>query len=176
MGFNKYLISLLLFVVFAPSAWAVDSVRVPHDTPAIDLTNAVEKHAAEGDRLQVSTAPGSDGITRRIEVEAKEPGTHPSWIVFALTNDTDEQIERLIVAPHFRMQDSGLIWPDLGATRISTITASQGFPGLLVDLQHGPASPSIPARPSHMSRSCARRTCRSSICGSRTPIRKKSPA
>ena len=129
MGFNKYLISLLLLlVVFAPSAWAVDSVRVPHDAPAIDLTNAVEKHAAEGDRLQVSTAPGSDGITRRIEVEAREPGTHPNWIVFALTNDTDEQIERLIVAPHFRMQDSGLIWPDLGATRISTVTASQGFP------------------------------------------------
>ena len=94
MGFNKYLISLLLLlVVFAPSAWAVDSVRVPHDAPAIDLTNAVEKHAAEGDRLQVSTAPGSDGIIRRIEVEAREPGTHPNWIVFALTNDTDEQIE-----------------------------------------------------------------------------------
>ena len=28
-------------------------------------------------------------------------GAHPSWIVFALTNDTDEQMERLIVAPAF---------------------------------------------------------------------------
>nr|WP_246207020.1 EAL domain-containing protein [Methylocystis heyeri] len=128
MGFKKYLLGLLAFLAFAPSAWAVDSVRVPHDAQAIDLTNAIEKHASQGDRLQVSTAPGSDGIVRRIEVGAKEPGTRPSWIVFALTNDTDEQIERLIVAPHFRLQGSGLIWPDLGATRISTITASQGFP------------------------------------------------
>ncbi|MFY9627366.1 MAG: EAL domain-containing protein [Methylocystis sp.] len=122
------MIGLLLFIAFAPAAWAIDSVRIPHDAQAIDLTNAVEKHASQSDRLQVSTAPGSDGIVRRIEVGAKEPGTRPSWIVFALTNDTDEQIERLIVAPHFRMQGSGLIWPDLGASRISAITASQGFP------------------------------------------------
>ena len=61
-------------------------------------------------------------------MRAREPGTQPNWIVFALTNDTDEQIERLIVAPHFRLVGSGVIWPDLGATRISAITASQGFP------------------------------------------------
>jgi len=128
VGLKSYLIGLLLFIAFAPAAWAIDSVRIPHDAQAIDLTNAVEKHASQSDRLQVSTAPGSDGIVRRIEVGAKEPGTRPSWIVFALTNDTDEQIERLIVAPHFRMQGSGLIWPDLGASRISAITASQGFP------------------------------------------------
>ena len=37
-------------------------------------------------------------------------------------------IERLLVAPHFRLAGSGLVWPDLGANRISAITASQGFP------------------------------------------------
>jgi diguanylate cyclase (GGDEF)-like protein/PAS domain S-box-containing protein len=126
--FTGYLLALILTTIFASAAGAVESVRVPPDAPAIDLTTAVETHAAQGDRLQVSTAPGTDGITRRIEVEAKEPGSRPSWIVFALTNDTDEQIERLIVAPHFRLQGSGLIWPDLGAKRLSTITASQGFP------------------------------------------------
>jgi len=61
-------------------------------------------------------------------VRAKQEGARPSWIVFALTNDTDEQIERLLVAPHFRLVGSGVIWPDLGATRIAAITASQGFP------------------------------------------------
>ena len=60
-------------------------------------------------------------------MRAKDPGTRPNWIVFALTNDTDEQIERLIVAPHFRLVGSGVIWPDLGAIRISAITASQGI-------------------------------------------------
>ena len=108
-------------------ARAIESTRVPLDASAIDLTRAVERYSSQGDRLLVSTAPGPDGIVRRIELRAKDPGTRPNWIVFALTNDTDEQIERLIVAPHFRLVASGIIWPDLGATRISTITASQGF-------------------------------------------------
>ncbi len=101
-------------------------MRVPPDAAAIDLTHWVENYSAQGDRIQVSTAPGSDGIVRRIEVHAKEPGGHPAWIVFALTNDTDEQLERLIVAPHYRMVGSGVIWPDLGSERITEITASQG--------------------------------------------------
>ena len=101
-------------------------MRVSPDSDAIDLTRAVERHSAQGDRIQVSTAPGADGIVRRIEVSALEPGAQPAWIVFALTNDSDEQLTRLIVAPHFRFVGSGLIWPDLGSSRITTITASQG--------------------------------------------------
>jgi hypothetical protein len=30
-------------------------------------------------------------------------------MVFALTNDTDEQIDRLLVAPHFRLVGSGVV-------------------------------------------------------------------
>src|SRR6202035_3354442 len=40
----------------------------------------------------------------------------------------DEQIDRLIVAPHYRMVGSGLIWPDLGRSRIVYITPSSGDP------------------------------------------------
>jgi len=123
---------LILAAGCAPSG-AIESVRVPLDSQAIDLTRAVESYSSQGDRLQVSTAPGSDGIVRRIEVRAKQEGARPSWIVFALTNDTDEQIERLLVAPHFRLVGSGVIWPDLGAIRINAITASQGFPPELED-------------------------------------------
>ena len=43
-------------------ARAVESVRVSPDSDAIDLTRAVERHSAQGDRIQVSTAPGADGI------------------------------------------------------------------------------------------------------------------
>ncbi len=43
----------------------------------------------------MSTAPGADGIVRRIEVSALEAGAQPAWIVFALTNDSDEQLTRL---------------------------------------------------------------------------------
>jgi len=110
----------------APPALAVQSVRVSADSDAIDLTRAVERYSAQGDRIQVSTAPGADGIVRRIEVSALEAGAQPSWIVFALTNDSDEQLTRLIVAPHFRLVGSGVVWPDLGSSRITTITASQG--------------------------------------------------
>lgn len=113
---------------FISSADAVDSIRVLPDAPAMDLTHIVEHYGAQGDRLQISTAAGADGIVRRIEVSAREAGSQPSWIVFALTNDTEEQIERLVVAPYFRLVGSGLLWPDLGATRIAAITASYGFP------------------------------------------------
>ena len=131
MTFLSRLLRICLAAIVLASgvlpARAIESTRVPLDASAIDLTRAVERYSSQGDRLLVSTAPGPDGIVRRIEVRAKDPGTRPNWIVFALTNDTDEQIERLIVAPHFRLVASGIIWPDLGATRISTITASQGF-------------------------------------------------
>jgi len=124
----RFLLVLLPLLFSLGSASAIESVRVPLEAKAIDLTRAFEMYHSDNDRLVVSTAPGADGIVRRIEVHAKDEGTRPDWIVFALTNDTNEQIERLLIAPHFRLVGSGVIWPDLGASRISAITASQGFP------------------------------------------------
>jgi diguanylate cyclase (GGDEF)-like protein/PAS domain S-box-containing protein len=108
----------------AGTACAVDAVSVRSDSPAIDLTGILEFQKSENDRLQVSTAPGPDGIVRRIEVRAREGGTN--WLVFALANNTDDQLDRLIVAPHYRIVSSGLLWPDLGLSRIATITPSTG--------------------------------------------------
>jgi diguanylate cyclase (GGDEF)-like protein/PAS domain S-box-containing protein len=124
-GLRVLLLVALVLLACRP-ALAVQSVRVSADSDAIDLTHAVEHYSAQGDRIQVSTAPGADGIVRRIEVSALEAGAQPAWIVFALTNDSDEQLTRLIVAPHFRLVGSGVVWPDLGSSRITTITASQG--------------------------------------------------
>ena len=107
-------------------AAAVEAVNVRVDAAAIDLTDAVEFQRTDGDRVQVSTAPGPDGIVRRIEVRAREAGSN--WAVFALANNGDEQIDRLIVAPHYRMVGSGLLWPDLGISRIVYITPSSGDP------------------------------------------------
>ena len=94
------------------------------DASAIDLTAATELMKTETDRIQVSTAPGPDGIVRRIEVRAREGNTN--WAVFALANNSDEQIDRLIVVPHYRMVGSGLFWPDLGLSRVVAITPSSG--------------------------------------------------
>jgi hypothetical protein len=96
----------------AGSAYAVDAVSVRSDSPAIDLTGILEFQKSDTDRIQVSTAPGTDGIVRRVEVRAREGGTN--WVVFALANNTDDQLDRLIVAPHYRIVSSGLLWPDLG--------------------------------------------------------------
>jgi diguanylate cyclase (GGDEF)-like protein/PAS domain S-box-containing protein len=108
------------------AARAVEAINVHADAPAIDLTDAVDFQHTEGDRIQVSTAPGTDGIIRRIEVRARAIGNN--WAVFALANNGDEQIDRLVVAPHYRMVGSGLLWPDLGLSRIVYITPSSGDP------------------------------------------------
>jgi diguanylate cyclase (GGDEF)-like protein/PAS domain S-box-containing protein len=117
-------LAIVLTIFAASAAWAVDAVNVRLDAPAIDLTNAVIQQKTESGRIQVSTAPGPDSIVRRIEVRAREGGTN--WAVFALTNNSDEQIDRLIVVPHYRMVGSGVIWPDLGLSRIVAITPSSG--------------------------------------------------
>jgi diguanylate cyclase (GGDEF)-like protein/PAS domain S-box-containing protein len=117
----------LAIVLLVPSATrAVEAINVHSDTQAIDLTDAVDFQHTEGDRIQVSTAPGADGIIRRIEVRARAGGGN--WAVFALANNGDEQIDRLVVAPHYRMVGSGLLWPDLGLSRIVYITPSSGDP------------------------------------------------
>lgn len=114
--------------VFAASAaFAIEPIKIARDDVALDLSGAVEIYRNQGENFQVSTAPGPDGIVRRIEVEANDKRFTGDWAVFALANTTDQQLDRLIVAPHFRLVNSGIFWPDLGSTRIAAITPSEGF-------------------------------------------------
>jgi len=106
----------------APPAGAVEAVNVRSDASAIDLTAAVELQRTETDRILVQTAPGADGTVHRIEFRAREGSTN--WAVFALANSGNEQIDRLIVVPHYRLVGSGLMWPDLGLSRVVVITSS----------------------------------------------------
>ena len=126
---------VLAAAVCTPAPAAVEAVNVPTEGPPIDLTGAVEFQHSDNDRVQVSTAPGVDGIVRRIEVRAREADSN--WAVFALANNGDQQIDRLIVAPHYRMVGSGLLWPDLGESRIVYITPSTGDPP---ELQPNPSA------------------------------------
>lgn len=120
------LLILCVLILTGGRASALEPIAVPLDRSAIDLTRIIERFASEGDRVQVTTAPSADGIVRRIEVRANKPGAS-NWAVFALTNTSDSQIDRLLVAPHYRLVGSGVIWPDLGERRIIDVTASQGF-------------------------------------------------
>lgn len=119
--------ALITLVIAAVPASAVEPIKITRDDVALNLTGAVEIHRNQGNTFQVSTAPGPDGIVRRIEVEALNQGSAGDWAVFSLANTTDQQLDRLIVAPHYRLVGSGILWPDLGSTRISAITPSEGF-------------------------------------------------
>ncbi len=125
-AFAPFLALLIAFFVALPAA-AVELIDISRDDIALDLSKAVEIYRNQGDTFQVSTAPGADGIVRRIEVEASSPRSSGDWGVFALANNSEQQLDRLIVAPHFRLAGSGLMWPDLGSNRIVSITPSEGF-------------------------------------------------
>ena len=131
-GKSPFIVCLVALVTLAAAllatqARAFEPIKISRDDIALDLSGAVEIHANQGENFQVSTAPGPDGIVRRIEVEAASGSGSGDWAVFALANTSEEQLDRLIVAPHFRLVGSGLIWPDLGSDRIAAITPSEGF-------------------------------------------------
>lgn len=111
----------------APPALSYEVITVPETVNAVNLSNAIEIRPSVDGRVQLSTAPGEDRIIRRIAVQASEEGTEPSWALFALTNPDDVQIERLLVAPFYRLPGSGVFLPDLGSQRIKYLTPSQGF-------------------------------------------------
>ncbi|MET3896962.1 diguanylate cyclase (GGDEF)-like protein/PAS domain S-box-containing protein [Devosia sp. UYZn731] len=127
----RHLLALAMCLAFAlgilaPAA-AFEVISVPEDVNAVNLSDVVEvQQGAEG-KVQLSTAPGEDGIIRRIEVLATDQGTNPDWALFALKNESDQQIERLLVAPFFRLPGSGVFSPDLGDDRINALTPSAGI-------------------------------------------------
>ncbi len=121
------LAAILLTLVAATPGFAIEPIKISSGDVALNLSGAVEIYRNQGENFQVSTAPGPDGIVRRIEVEANDARSTGDWGVFALANTTDQQIDRLIVAPHFRLANSGLFWPDLGSSRLAAITPSEGF-------------------------------------------------
>jgi diguanylate cyclase (GGDEF)-like protein/PAS domain S-box-containing protein len=117
----------IVAILLAGRALALEAVSLPLDAETVDLAGALERYLNQGERIQVSTAPAADGIVRRIEVRSESPDGTSDWVVFALANPSDEQIDRLLVVPHYRLLGSGLIWPDLGRQRIRAVTPSEGF-------------------------------------------------
>ncbi|MET3601525.1 EAL domain-containing protein [Martelella mangrovi] len=129
--FYRYVLATLALILVFLSApaqtFAVEPVEVSRGDIAIDLTNQIDLYPNAGNVLQISTVPDANGIRRRIEVRSSDADHPGDWAVFSLANISDEQLERLIVAPHFRLPASGLFWPDLGSSRIAAITPSEGF-------------------------------------------------
>ncbi|TIT40851.1 MAG: hypothetical protein E5W75_28735, partial [Mesorhizobium sp.] len=84
-----FLLATMLTLCAASSAFAVEPIKIARDDVALDLSRAVEIYRNQGENFQVSTAPGPDGIVRRIEVEANDARSTGDWAVFALANTTD---------------------------------------------------------------------------------------
>jgi diguanylate cyclase (GGDEF)-like protein len=127
-GLKVFILAIAAILAFGlSSARAAEPVKISRDDTALDLTATTEIYTNQGEAFQVSTAAGADGIRRRIEVRSASETHQGDWAVFALANVSEEQLERVIVAPHFRLVDSQIFWPDLGSQRISAITPSEGF-------------------------------------------------
>lgn len=127
---RSFLFTLALFVTvlgMGGAGRAFEVVAIPEGINAVNLQAAVDILPGEEGRVQISTAPGEDGLIRRIEVISLNSGTNPNWAVFALRNESDVQLERLLVAPYFRLPGSGVIHPDLGSARINALTPSHGL-------------------------------------------------
>ncbi|MEM1371132.1 MAG: EAL domain-containing protein [Pseudomonadota bacterium] len=119
-----------LFVLaasFATPASAIETITVPADAEVIELTTRGTLFENRGDRLQVETAAGLDGMTGRMSVRARTPGTNPNWVVFALSNPTNAVMERWLTADRYTMVGSGVVWPDLDSRRLEGVTPSIGF-------------------------------------------------
>jgi len=125
------------FVLGCVGVQALEPIKITPDTPTLDLSRAVEIYNNHGRSFSISTPPDPDGIVRRIEVQANserlnedeldEENSKGDWATFTLANTTDKVIDRLIVAPHYRLVNSGFFQPDLGSVRIQSITPSEGF-------------------------------------------------
>jgi diguanylate cyclase (GGDEF)-like protein/PAS domain S-box-containing protein len=125
--------ALLLFALVAvllalpEPAWALKPIIIEPDQDRVEVTTLGEFYDSRGDSLQVETAAAADGMTGRISVTAKTPGTSPNWLVFALTNPTDKPVERWLTGARYSIVGSGAVWPDLDARRIEAVTPSMGF-------------------------------------------------
>jgi hypothetical protein len=111
-GLIAWLIAAFVCVGIAPAS-AVEAIVLNNQISRIDF--APDHYRTETDRLQVSTAPGADGIVRRIEVRALNPQGPSNWLVFALTNNTQDAAEWSLVIPHS------------AKSRVVTLTPSQAM-------------------------------------------------
>jgi diguanylate cyclase (GGDEF)-like protein len=122
-----FALAIIIALAFSQPLKAFEVISVPEDVNAVNLSDVVEIVPGTSGRVQLSTAPDADGIIRRIEVLASDQGRNPSFAIFALRNDSDQQIERLLVAPFYRLPGSGVFQPDLGDARITAVTPSAGI-------------------------------------------------
>ncbi len=109
------------------SVHALEPIELTSEIERIEITKFSEHYKGAGDALQVETARDADGISNRMAVKAQTPNTDPKWIVFALKNNTDKQIVRLVTTERYNIVGSRILRPDLDTKRLINLTPSVGF-------------------------------------------------
>ena len=116
-----------LLVIAPHRAQALEAIALKPDLERIEISSKARFIDGRGDNIQVQTAAGADGVKGLMAVRAATPGTNPNWLVFALTNPTNQPIERWLTVERYTLIGSGIVWPDLDAKRIEAVTPSIGF-------------------------------------------------
>ena len=73
------LVAAAFLAAASVSAAAIEPIKISRGDVALDLSGAVQIYRNQGENFQVSTAPGPDGIVRRIEVEANDARSTGDW-------------------------------------------------------------------------------------------------
>ena len=134
--FNIISLFFFLFLSATQFSLAFEIITIPDNVNAINLSDGIDIVPSKNGKIQLSTAASEDGIIRNIEVLAANPNTNPNWALFALRNESDVQLERLLVAPFFKLSGSKLINPDLGSNRLAFLTVSNGLrPTRMIDYE-----------------------------------------
>lgn len=122
-----FMLSLSMAAFFPQAAWALEPITITSDKDVIDISARGVFYEGRGDRLQLETAAGPDGIAGRMAVRASVSGSNPRWVVFALHNRGTDTIERWLTAERYSLNDSQIFEPDLDKARIALVTPSIGF-------------------------------------------------
>ncbi len=133
-----YALSALLWLVVLclpqhAVAQALEAIQLNGTQERIAITPNALIADGQGDNLRVNTAADADGVRRLMSVRARERGSDPKWLVFALHNQTDKPITRWLTAARYDIIGSGVVWPDLDSEQIRAVTPSVGFVPQKVD-------------------------------------------
>jgi len=129
-----FLCSVFLCLFQITPSQATNVIEISPNEDALDISAIWDLQTTSRNVIAINAAPQPDGSILNFETRAQEieGKAEYHWGVFALTNTTDSQIERLIVTPRFRLVGSGIWNPDLGSPRIANISTDRGFPPELV--------------------------------------------
>ncbi|WP_370931992.1 EAL domain-containing protein [Bartonella sp. DGB1] len=92
----------------------------------MDLSKQIKIHNNAGATLKILTKADRNGIIKRLEIESLSTNPSGNWVEFSLENNSNETIERLLIAPYYNLNSRGIFNSSLDTKHIRVITPSEG--------------------------------------------------